>query len=124
MALLAVVADLRAQSAALVGDGFIERTPLDRLPHLPRYLKGALVRLEKAHDDPNRDAALMWQVREVADELATVRSAYESGRPDPVQAANLERARWMVEEFRVSLFAQSLGTSEPVSAKRIRALLA
>jgi len=124
MALLAVVADVRAQSGALVGDGFLERTPLDRLAHLPRYLKAALVRLEKAQTDPNRDAALMWQVREVTDEVDTVRAAYDAGRPDREREAKLDYARWMVEELRVSLFAQSLGTSEPVSAKRIRALLA
>nr|WP_239066532.1 ATP-dependent RNA helicase HrpA [Demequina activiva] len=124
MALLAVVADLRSQSSALVGEGFLERTPLDRLSHLPRYLKAAALRLDKAQSDPNRDAALMWQVREVSDEVATVRAAVENGRPDPERAARLERARWMIEELRVSLFAQGLGTSEPVSDKRIRALLA
>jgi ATP-dependent helicase HrpA len=124
MALLAVVADLRSQTSALVGDGFLERTPLDRLAHLPRYLKAAALRLDKAQSDPNRDAALMWQVREVSEAVAEARTAHDNGRPDPEREARLDHARWMIEELRVSLFAQGLGTSEPVSDKRIRALLA
>ncbi|MFN3866730.1 MAG: DUF3418 domain-containing protein, partial [Demequina sp.] len=124
MALLAVVTDIRAQVADLVGDDFLARTPVDRLPHLTRYLRAAALRLDKARTDPNRDAATVWKVREVANELTTVRQAYDAGRPDPEQAARLEHARWMLEELRVSLFAQQLGTSEPVSEKRIRKMLA
>ncbi|WP_084104224.1 ATP-dependent RNA helicase HrpA [Demequina sp. NBRC 110056] len=124
MALLAVVADIRAQADALVGDGFLARTPLERLPHLPRYLKAASARLEKATADPNRDAAQIWTVREVTEELEAARASAAQGRPDPERAAQLDHARWMLEELRVSLFAQGLGTSEPVSDKRIRKLLA
>nr|WP_062134613.1 ATP-dependent RNA helicase HrpA [Demequina aestuarii] len=123
MALLAVVTDIRAQADALVGDGFLARTPAARLPHLERYLKAAALRLEKAQSDPHRDAATMWKVREVANEVTSVQEAHDAGRPDPGRAERLEHARWMLEELRVSLFAQALGTSEPVSEKRIRALL-
>nr|WP_234983466.1 ATP-dependent RNA helicase HrpA [Demequina sp. NBRC 110053] len=124
MALLAVVADIRAQADALVGAGFLSRTPVDRLPHLPRYLKAASARLERAASDPHRDAAQIWTVRALTEELDTVRAAHEAGRGDPERADRLEHARWMIEELRVSLFAQGLGTSEPVSDKRIRKLLA
>ena len=124
LALLAVVSDLRNQAGALIGDGFLSRTPLDRLPHLPRYVKAASARLEKAQSDPNRDAAQLWKVREISDEVDTVREAYEAGRPDPERASRLDHARWMLEELRVSLFAQQLGTSEPVSEQRIRKELA
>ncbi|WP_436968519.1 ATP-dependent RNA helicase HrpA [Demequina muriae] len=124
MALLAVVTDIRAQVEALVGEDFLARTPVTRLPHLERYLKAASLRLDKAQSDPHRDAATMWKVREVTNEVTSVQEAYEAGRPDPTRAERLEHARWMLEELRVSLFAQGLGTSEPVSEKRIRALLA
>ncbi|WP_297081313.1 ATP-dependent RNA helicase HrpA [uncultured Demequina sp.] len=124
LALLAVVADIRHQADALIGGGFLSRTPLERLGHLPRYLRAASARLEKAQSDPNRDAAQLWQVREITDQVTTVREAYEAGRPDPDRAARLEHARWMLEELRVSLFAQQWGTSEPVSEQRIRKELA
>ncbi|MFW7415831.1 ATP-dependent RNA helicase HrpA [Demequina sp. SO4-18] len=124
MALLAVVSDIRAQADALVGDGFLARTPTGRLAHLSRYLRAASMRLEKAKTDPNRDAATMWKIRDVTNEVTSVREAHEAGRPDPERADRLDHARWMIEELRVSLFAQTLGTSEPVSEKRIRALLA
>ena len=123
MAMLAVVADLRAQAEGLIGDGFLARTPLDRLRHLPRYLKAARLRLDKAASDPNRDAATLWKVREVSDLVDGERRAALEQRPDPDRTARLEHARWMLEELRVSLFAQGLGTSEPVSEQRIRKLL-
>nr|WP_234998689.1 ATP-dependent RNA helicase HrpA [Demequina sp. NBRC 110057] len=119
LALLTTLADLRAIAGGLVYDGFVAATPADRLPHLARYLTALSHRLEKAAGNPHQDAVLAGQVRDVADALAQARAAHDKGRPDPERAARLERARWLVEELRVSLFAQRLGTSEPVSAKRI-----
>ncbi|MFV0633255.1 ATP-dependent RNA helicase HrpA [Demequina sp.] len=124
MAMLAVVTDIRAQVEGLTGGDFLARTPLERLTHLPRYLKAARTRLDKAAADPHRDAAQLWKVREIADEVDTVRAAAAQRPVEPEQSARLEHARWMLEELRVSLFAQQWGTSEPVSEQRIRKLLA
>jgi ATP-dependent helicase HrpA len=121
MALLSTLADIRDHTGALVGAGFIGTTPEQRLRDLPRYLKAATHRLSKAAQDPDRDASLAWQVREVASEVDAARQA--QARSTAARGA-LVKAPWLVEELRVSLFAQHLGTSEPVSATRIRALLA
>ena len=110
LALLSTVSEVRNQSNALVGDGFIAAIPPSHLRHVPRYLNALRRRLAAAAENPSRDAALAWQVREVEDEWAA------SGSPDDV--------RWMIEELRVSLFAQQLGTDGTVSAQRIRKALA
>jgi ATP-dependent helicase HrpA len=124
MALLATLADVRALASDLAGDGFVARTPPERLRHVPRYLKAARHRIEKAQSHPARDAELAWRVREIADEVDREREAAAAAGPDPERAARIDTARWMIEEFRVSLFAQQLGTDGPVSEKRIRAALA
>nr|WP_062518409.1 ATP-dependent RNA helicase HrpA [Demequina gelatinilytica] len=124
LALLATLQELREQSAALVGDGFVARTPAPRLPHLARYLKAAAHRLEKAQADPSRDAQLAWQVGQSVEAYETVRAAHAKGRTAPATAAALEDVRWMIEELRVSLFAQRLGTDGPISEQRIRKALA
>lgn len=123
LALIGVATEIRAHAESLVGGDFLARTPLSRLDDLPRYLTADLTRLEKAAQAPSRDAASAFQVSQAEDMVRTVREAAAKGRPDAEALQRLEHARWLLEEFRVSLFAQSLGTSEPVSAKRIRALL-
>ena len=110
LALLATVSEVRNQSTSLVGAGFIATIPPSQLRHVPRYLNALRRRLVAAAENPSRDASLAWQVREVEDEWAA------SGSPDDV--------RWMIEELRVSLFAQQLGTEGTVSAQRIRKALA
>ncbi len=122
-ALIGVATEIRTHADSLVGGDFLARTPLSRLDDLPRYLTADLKRLEKAAQAPSRDAASAFHVKEAEDMVRTVREAAAKGRPDDGALQRLEHARWLLEEFRVSLFAQSLGTSEPVSAKRIRALL-
>ncbi len=122
LALLATVQDVRGQLAALVPDGFVVRTGAERLPHLVRYLRAARHRLTKAAANPGRDEGLAWQVRELEQEYRAVRDSERP--PDPARDARLREVRWLLEELRVSLFAQHLGTPVPVSAKRIRTLLA
>jgi ATP-dependent helicase HrpA len=109
-------ADLRAQRDALVYPGFFVDTPWDRLQHLPRYLGALERRLGKYLEEPARDtrhaasvAALTLRYRERAERN---RSA---GRADPA----LEEFRWLLEELKVSLFAQELKTPFPVSYKRV-----
>ncbi len=102
------VADMQAQLAALVFPGFVTAAGAARLPDLVRYLRGIERRLEKLPNDWERDRIGMTRVAEVVRELGTL--------PDSPGARDL---RWMVEELRVSLFAQPLRTAYPVSEKRI-----
>ncbi|SNU01802.1 ATP-dependent helicase HrpA [Ruaniaceae bacterium KH17] len=121
LALLDVVTDVKAHVASLVSPGFIGRTPPDRLIHLPRYLTADRLRLERAVTKP--DAPVAWQIRAITQEVEDAVGLYEAGPPDPARAARLAEARWLIEELRVSLFAQQLGTPVKVSDKRIRKLL-
>ncbi len=123
LALLNTLTDLRDHAAGLIYDGFISNTPPDRLRHLTRYLRADLYRLEKATSNPNRDAELAWRVRDVEDGYDRAKAAYADGKSDADRAAELAQVHWMLEEFRVSLFAQQLGTDGPISEKRIRNIL-
>nr|WP_245544715.1 ATP-dependent RNA helicase HrpA [Mobilicoccus pelagius] len=108
--------DLGAQLQDLVHPGFVAETGHAYLRHLPRYLQGMLVRLDKAPAEPWRDAQRLEIVRTVeAERVKVVESlpAIERGADDVVAL------RWMVQELRVSLFAQTIGTAHPVSEKRI-----
>ena len=124
LALLNTLQDIRDQAAALVHDGFVAETGAARLPHLVRYLKAARHRLAKATDDPHRDAETAWRIRELEDAYADARARAARAAPDAARAAALVEVRWMLEELRVSLFAQQLGTPGPISEKRIRTVLA
>jgi ATP-dependent helicase HrpA len=124
LALLGTVRDVQAQSEALVHDGFVAETGADRLPHLARYLRAAAHRLDKAGANPARDEQLAWQVHDLEQLLGQTRARATSRTPVPADLAALDDARWMIEELRVSLFAQQLGTPVPVSEKRIRKALA
>jgi ATP-dependent helicase HrpA len=123
LSLLNTLSDLRDQVGALVHDGFVSATPTARLPQLTRYVRAASYRLEKAQSNPHRDAELAWRVHDVEQAYERARAAYAKGRPDPARAANLADVRWQIEELRVSLFAQQLGTDGTVSEKRIRKAL-
>ena len=124
LALLATAQDVREQSAALVHDGFVSRVGAERLPQLVRYLRAARHRLTKAAENPTRDADLAWQVHDVADLYTAARERAAQASPDPARDAVLDDVRWLLEELRVSLFAQQLGTPVPVSPTRIRKALA
>ncbi len=121
MALLNVLTDVRDQHSELVYAGYLTDTPPEQLVHLPRYLRAAVVRLEKAEANPHRDADLAWKIGELSDAWW---SAVRSAEHEPIRAARLAPIRWQLEELRVSFFAQQLGTPGPVSEKRIRKALA
>lgn len=123
LALLGTVQDVKAQSETLVHDGFVSDTGADRLPHLTRYLRAATHRLDKAGTNPARDEQLAWQVHDLEQLLGQTRARLTSRTPVPADLAALEEVRWSIEELRVSLFAQQLGTPVPVSEKRIRKAL-
>ena len=124
LALLSTVADVREQLGRLVHDGFVAEAGAARLPHLVRYLRGALHRLAKAAENPGRDEGLAWQVHELEDAHRAALTAARSGAPQPAREEGLAAVPWMLEELRVSLFAQHLGTAHPVSPKRIRTAIA
>ena len=121
MTLLAALGDVKAQLAGLVFPGFVARTGLARLGHLPRYLQGALSRVEALADSPGRDRQRMTEFERAAAAYADAGGALPL---DADAAATLAHARWLLEEYRVSLFAQQLGTAEPVSLQRITKALA
>lgn len=98
--------------AALLPADFLVRVPYDRLPHLPRYLKAMQLRATRWRQNPAKDAE---RARQLAPYVAAV-AKLPSG-PDS------ENVRWLVEELRVSLFAQELGTSEPVSTVKLDRVL-
>ncbi|KRF30057.1 ATP-dependent RNA helicase HrpA [Phycicoccus sp. Soil802] len=119
----ALVADVRAQLDSLVYAGFVADTGLAHLPHLRRYLRAMLQRLEKAPSSPAalaRDAAN----QEVVDRVETAYADLLDSLPVVERrSAPVRDVGWMVEELRVSLFANALGTAYPVSEKRIRAAI-
>ncbi|HET6806048.1 MAG TPA: ATP-dependent RNA helicase HrpA [Frateuria sp.] len=102
--------DLREQLDALLVPGFARDLPTARLAHYPRYLKAMRLRAERLRQDPARDQQRMLQVLPYWRDYLRHRAG---------DAANLEELRWLIEEWRVSLFAQELKTAEPVSAKRL-----
>jgi ATP-dependent helicase HrpA len=109
-----LAADVGAQLARLVGRRFVERTDYERLRHLPRYLKAVVLRIDKARADPQRDAERLAQIRPLEQRFLRA-LAERRGAAD----ARLEEFRWLLEELRVSLFAQELRTPQPVSVKRL-----
>ncbi|MET4705211.1 ATP-dependent RNA helicase HrpA [Frigoribacterium sp. UYMn621] len=116
IAMLSPLADAREQLSALVYPGFASETGLVQLRRLPVYLAAIVHRIGKLGDNLGRDRVWMTEVQ-----TATARYELAGGRLPlaPDSAAPLVRARWLLEELRLSLFAQHLGTSEPVSLQRI-----
>ncbi|MDH5526749.1 MAG: ATP-dependent RNA helicase HrpA [Nitrospirota bacterium] len=109
--------DIREHLSALIHPGFVSGTPFARLPHLPRFLKGVNVRIRKMNENPARDAARLG-------ELLPLLNAW-SGRVTELKAAALDiprevaEFRWLLEELRISLFAQEIKTAVPVSLQRL-----
>ncbi len=114
------VADIREQLAGLIYPGFVTATGYDRLPQLTRYLQGIERRLDKLPENPARDAANMAIARQVEQSYRQVVADLPPGRR---AGADVTEVRWMLEELRVSLFAQTLGTQGPVSQNRVLAAL-
>jgi ATP-dependent helicase HrpA len=111
------VTDLRAQIDALLPKDFLTAFEWERLAHFPRYLKASLMRLDKLRDDPARDLKLMLEWKTLAQPWQRETAARAR---DGVPVPELESFRWLLEELRVSLFAQTLKTPMPVSTKRLQ----
>ena len=109
-----VAEDIAAQLQRLVGKRFLMQTDWPALQHLPRYLKAVVLRLDKLRSDAARDAVRFAELRPL--EQRWLRKTAElRGAPH----ARLDEYRWLLEELRVSLFAQELRTPQPVSTKRL-----
>jgi len=93
---------------------FVTDTPWAQLAHLPRYLKAVVMRLDKQRADPARDALRLAELRPIESRYWR-HLAERKGVAD----ARLDEYRWLLEELRVSLFAQELRTPQPVSVKRL-----
>ena len=106
---------MTADLERLMPGDFLLQTPHEQLPHLRRYLKAILLRAERARSGPDKDARKAGAIRPFEEAL----QRYAALEPKPGRSLEIERFRWMVEEFRVSTFAQELGTAHPVSGKRL-----
>jgi ATP-dependent helicase HrpA len=115
------LSDLKGQWERLFPDGFVAGAGVSALSHYSRYLTAMTTRHEKLARDPRRDAVLMGTVAPVQQAYLDRVAAIPDGLPE---GEALRAVRWMVEELRVSLFAQSLGTAHPVSEKRVRTAIA
>ncbi len=109
-----VADDVAAQLQRLMPKRFVSATPYAQLQHFPRYLKGITLRLDKLKGDPARDAQRMTELRPL-DQRLVRRLADLKGTHD----ARTDEFRWLLEELRISLFAQELRTPQPVSVKRL-----
>lgn len=108
-------ADMQSQLQALIGKRFIADNDYVQLSHFPRYLKAIHVRIEKLRADPARDTRLMTEWNQVA-------APWQRAQKDRQKSTDPKMAefRWLLEELRVSLFAQELRTPMPVSIKRLQ----
>jgi ATP-dependent helicase HrpA len=114
--LVPALTDIRAQLAGLVYAGFVTATGWWRLPDLPRYLQAIERRLDRLPQNPQRDREQMARVQQVQQEYRQLLAELPPGRAASPEAHQI---RWMIEELRVTTFAQALGTPYPVSDKRI-----
>jgi len=116
LALVAALADVREQLAAMVHPGFVSGTGFSRLADLPRYLAAIERRLDKLPQNPRRDREQQARIDTVCREYAEMLAGLPPARRAGPAAAQI---RWMIEELRVNVFAQALGTPYPVSEQRI-----
>ncbi|HEX2705715.1 MAG TPA: DUF3418 domain-containing protein, partial [Candidatus Lustribacter sp.] len=115
-ALAGLVADVRHQLGQLIRPGFVADTGADRLSDLTRYLTGVIHRLDRAPSALAKDARLADEVAQVEDAYADLLAAL---RPAQRGSAAVVDLAWLIEELRISYFAQTLGTARPVSVQRI-----
>ena len=119
--------DVARHGKTLLYEGFVSATPAFALLHLARYLRAGAVRIERAASSPGalgRDLEDMDRIHQAEADIAATRQALERRPYEARAAAALTQARWMAEELRVSMFAQTLGTPNKVSMKRLLGVLA
>ena len=112
--------DIKAQLTGLIYPGFVQKSGYDRLPDLQRYLQAVNKRIDKLAQDVNRDRAAMLRVEQVQQAYQQLLAKQPKSKPISDEVAEI---RYMIEELRVSLFAQQLGTKYQVSDKRVLNLI-
>ena len=121
--LVNTLSDLKLQQSHLLYRGFAARTPLLWLKRYPRYFKGMLARIDKARNDHRRDAMNQSQITPLWEKYRKKQEAITNNKNSPAVQyfadELLVEYRWLLEELRISLFAQELKTSQPVSVKRL-----
>ncbi|HHF3488286.1 ATP-dependent RNA helicase HrpA [Haemophilus influenzae] len=115
------LSDIKSQLASLVYQGFVQKSGYDRLPDLQRYLQAIDKRIDKLAQDVNRDRAAMLRVEQVQQAYQQLLAKLPKSKPISDEVVEI---RYMIEELRVSLFAQQLGTKYQVSDKRVLNLIA
>ncbi len=116
-ALAALVQEVRAELDELVPADFMDIYPLERLRELSRYISSLWVRVQRGKNDPEKDKKKGEDVQPFAQALAKLEK--EAAKAPPAKRQAVEELRWMIEEFKVSVFAPELKTAYPVSAKRL-----
>lgn len=116
LTLLPSLTDARTQLDALIYKGFVTATGSTRLPDLVRYLRGLQHRLERLPERPGRDREAMARLAPVVSAHQDLLAGLPPARRDDPEVRQL---RWMIEELRVGLFAQTIRTAYPVSDKRV-----
>ncbi|EHO48385.1 ATP-dependent RNA helicase HrpA [Haemophilus sp. oral taxon 851] len=114
------LSDIKSQLSGLVYQGFVQKSGYDRLPDLQRYLQAVDKRIDKLAQDVNRDRAAMLRVEQVQQAYQQLLAKLPKSKPISDEVAEI---RYMIEELRVSLFAQQLGTKYQVSDKRVLNLI-
>ena len=115
------LSDIKSQLSGLVYQGFVQKSGYDRLPDLQRYLQAVDKRIDKLAQDVNRDRAAMLRVEQVQQAYQQLLAKLPKSKPISDEVAEI---RYMIEELRVSLFAQQLGTKYQVSDKRVLNVIA
>ena len=120
LSLLGPLNDIKTQLTALLHPGFVSAAGIERLAHFPRYLEAMRDRLKTLASEPGKDRARMSEFERMAKVFQDAGGVI----PLPKDAAPaLVETRWLLEEYRVSVFAQRLGTAQPVSPQRIQKVL-
>ncbi len=116
LTMINAIGDIKQQLDTLVFPGFVSELGVGRLGDWQRYIQGIAKRMEKLPIDPNKDRLHQLNLEKVQQAYQSYLNKIPKGQPVPVA---LQEVRWMLEELRISFFAQQLGTSMPISAKRI-----
>ena len=116
---LKILEGIESDLKDLIPPDFVRVYDLDILKHLPRYLRAAVVRVQRAAYNPEKDRYKSKQLEEPLRHLKEMQSELAAGASEEKRGA-VEAYRWMIEEFKVSLFAQELGTAYPVSLNRLQ----
>ena len=115
------LSDMKSQISGLIYQGFVQKSGYARLPDLLRYLQAIDKRMDKLAQDVNRDRAAMLRVEQVQQAYQQLLAKLPKSKPISDEVAEI---RYMIEELRVSLFAQQLGTKYQVSEKRVLNVIA